>query len=222
MNPTAIGRVPGNWRVRASVGVAAVLGTAAIAGGMIAGLETGTRWSNDADAAVIPDVVYLEHEMALATIARVNSDIAKEIASDGDFDDRARRASRFGALPSMADATKRGDADDPGSVVDEERGASDANGAGSGNSGVPGGSGTANNIERDRAIAPNETEAVAAKPDRLAPSPDPIPEPEPSPEPEPYDPTRGNGVPQNDKAKAPAKDPTVDARTGGHKEEPAL
>ena len=127
--------VPG-WRIRAGIGVAAVAGLVAIAGGMSAGLETSSGWSNEASAAVVPEVLYLEEDTAkLATIARVNGDIADEVTVDVSIDRLTRRTpaeTRPSSTNSVMDAPG---AHDPSSSKDERTapdGAADDSGNGNG------------------------------------------------------------------------------------------
>lgn len=99
--------VPARWRRRAGLATAAGLGLLAIAAGVSAGLETSPRWTNAASAAVIPEVLYLEEEVAkVATIARVNADIAREVTVDVSVDDLARRAGSAGRTTTTAPAAE--------------------------------------------------------------------------------------------------------------------
>jgi hypothetical protein len=209
--PAAIGPNPAAWRLRVAVGAAAALGLLAIGGGMSAGLETASRWTNGADAAVIPDVLYLEKEDAqLATIARVNDDIAREVTVDVAIDDLARRAAKDSTRTSPtavdAPADARGNA---GSNKDDATAVDPAAGADTPGSGTTAGG---NDHPRDTtATGPAETTKPADEP---KPGGQPTPTttaPAIEPEPVPTEPTRGNGTPQNDKPRE--RDPKVDGKS---------
>jgi hypothetical protein len=70
-------------RQRLGAAAACLAAVGALASGTGAGLQRSTANSVNAQAAVVPEVLYLEEELAkIATIARVNSDIADEVDVD--------------------------------------------------------------------------------------------------------------------------------------------
>ena len=229
MITAAIAPSPSQWRRRAGVSAAAALGIVAIAGGMSAGLQSSARWTNEASAAVIPDVLYLEEDHVdakIKTIARVNGDIAREVTVDVGvealtrprqarddvrtaptlMDDGSADQAEHGksdAADSSATDAGAGDATAPGNSTDHG-GAPDA---GDRSGGASGDAGTG-------ATDPVAPVAPATGPRVDEPASDPAPA---DPAPTPTTPTRGSGAPQNDKdrttdGKGPK--PTVDAKSG--------
>ena len=206
---------------------AAALGVVAIAGGVSAGLESSTKWANDAHAAVIPEVLYLEQEVAkVATIARVNGDIADEVTVDVRVDALARRAaagpnaSPRSSVPSVMDSSgSGGSSDDVTSSPTRHNDGADEHGPGSGG---------------DDSVAPapsagSEPRTVESPKPAPAPAPAPAaPEPKapvvdepvaPEPAPAPSEPTKGNGTPPVDRGRtAPDKDTKVASASPGTKE----
>jgi hypothetical protein len=73
----------GGWaRVRPGYGFV-MFGLIALLGGTLLGSLRAPGWSVDTEAAAVPDVFFLEQEAAkVATIARVNGDIAREVDVD--------------------------------------------------------------------------------------------------------------------------------------------
>lgn len=218
---------PAPWRRRAGVGAAASVALVAIAGGVGAGLETSPRWTNSAHAAVIPDVLFLEGEVAkVASIARVNAAIAREVTVDVQVDELARRAGAANATDGGAAPSRGGSGADSGDLQ-----------GGSGNDGsnddaeatigeprdsggsLPGGNsgstGPSNANEDDKAGGTGSGDNAPAGDGGSGGAPVPPIEPVPS-EPDTTDPSKGIGTPPVDRGKPVEKGPkaTVDAKSG--------
>lgn len=227
---------PAPWRRRAGVGAAASVALVAIAGGVGAGLETSPRWTNSAHAAVIPDVLFLEGEVAkVASIARVNAAIAREVTVDVQVDELARRAGAANATAGGAAPSRGGSGADSGDLEggSGNDGSNDAAEATTGerrDSGgsLPGGNsgstGPSNANEDDKAggtgsgdNAPGGDRGPAGDGagDGAGGAPVPPIEPVPS-EPDTTDPSKGIGTPPVDRGKPVEKGPkaTVDAKSG--------
>ena len=150
MITAAIPPAPTLWRRRVGVAVGGGLAIVAIVGGMSAGLAPSDGWASESSAGVIPEVLYLEEEVAkIATIARVNGDIAREVTVDTLTSDRPVAADRGRPAPTVMNEGPAADpADGAGATADDHGSGSGAgpdradtgsvgngNGSGSGNSG---------------------------------------------------------------------------------------